>query len=1394
MACPQDVFKPLQSRAYQLEMFNHSLNANTIVVMGTGTGKTHVASLRIDVELQRSPSKQVWFTAPNAGLVDQQLRFLTSQLPGYCMKSLTGRDNVDRWGSAAIWEMVLRDVNVIVATPQILFDALHNAYVKLQNISLLVFDEAHHCQANSPSALIMQTFYHPQKGVQNLPHVLGLTASPCNSDKSLSVKQLETNLDATCRTPTISIEQYAQHYHRAALVKRIFTNIPRKYSSLLHLLGSIVVTTEMHEDPYYKSLLSADAEGDLGAKAKLQKYRKRGQTPALSDLRRFLGNAEHLHEALGTWASDLYITACLSEWRKSTREINEYHDSHSSRDHLFIDQRLSPLYNIAKVSAAPTHTQVSSKAVDLIEFLVSEYQKDVAIIVFVERRTAAWALCRLLQAHQVLKQYHVFSCVGLSAGKAARLYEAWATKEQEMDFRGFREGSKNLCVATSVAEEGYDVQAVNIVVRFDDPKQSRSYLQSRGRARRKDSRIVYFQDSNSGPDKYKLWKQFESEMEEYYLQEERELHNKLDIEKSIEDGDESYQVQHTGARLDLNVSVSRLAHFCAKVPIPSDPVYMFDGESGKDVSAKVLLPSSVPPALREANSCRTWRSQKMARRDAAFHAMKALHIAGLVNDHLMPFEEEDISEPLLHEKKLRDVPPEQQIWLASNSEARTFAYRIEILREQSKCLSMVMILSTSLQHTLRFPLSESSLKHIEVNVVPLGQVDGCDVDHAGDVTQLLFEAAFQAGSASSSLIDPRRLSCKLVPEFNDTQLGEESSRLTDFLRHHDWLLNLQPLLIWKKTRPRPYVWYPPHVIRRNPKDKTVLMAKQVRKLQVFTQTLNGATGEANTPQEKEILLEECEARGIATVYGPVVLLLPTILHFMAAAIRAQIANQTILSSIEFSSMEYINPALIANSASGTYNYERLEFLGDACLKYLTSVQIFFDHPSAPEGILTRKTQEIIGNTRLERAINDVGLAPFITSEKPTQKHWQLPKVVDNSKSLETRNVLSKTLADVVESILGAAFLDGTKSGKGIARCLAALRLFIPDIPWRLPEFHIERIHKQPTQDPQQSLLQRLTKQMLGCNFESPTLLAEALTHSTDVVTQPALDRLEFLGDAILDQIIKVKLFEYDDLDANRLTLCRHALVSHVFLAYLAFSVHHDQASQHVLVEQNGDTRSITSTKRVGLTDLIKFREPSQRDRIVTSKTKCDDVRDTIEFEMKAGRFPWTLLRSLNAPKVCSDIIESLLAALYLGSQGCFSRCEELLDRLGMIDLLRRMATNSNFEVRTPGARLRELCAERKITVNIKSRYERDRDVSRYIGEVCLEGNVCITRMASCLQEAESLVAEAALDFLTMLQRSCHATPEHKTDGMKIDTDIDIVMSELLIPDDGGEITSTKPHS
>jgi hypothetical protein len=61
-------------------------------------------------------------------------------MPSVSMKLLTGQLNIDAW-SEETWPRVLHGTRIVVSTFDILRDALDHAFVKMNMLSLIVFDE-----------------------------------------------------------------------------------------------------------------------------------------------------------------------------------------------------------------------------------------------------------------------------------------------------------------------------------------------------------------------------------------------------------------------------------------------------------------------------------------------------------------------------------------------------------------------------------------------------------------------------------------------------------------------------------------------------------------------------------------------------------------------------------------------------------------------------------------------------------------------------------------------------------------------------------------------------------------------------------------------------------------------------------------------------------------------------------------------------------------------------------------------------------------------------------------------------------------------------------------------------------------------------------------------------
>lgn len=71
----------------------------------------------------------------------QQYGVISTHIPAARTRILTGLDKVELWTEQAIWDAVLRDIQVVVSTHAVLADALTHGFVNISQLSLIIFDE-----------------------------------------------------------------------------------------------------------------------------------------------------------------------------------------------------------------------------------------------------------------------------------------------------------------------------------------------------------------------------------------------------------------------------------------------------------------------------------------------------------------------------------------------------------------------------------------------------------------------------------------------------------------------------------------------------------------------------------------------------------------------------------------------------------------------------------------------------------------------------------------------------------------------------------------------------------------------------------------------------------------------------------------------------------------------------------------------------------------------------------------------------------------------------------------------------------------------------------------------------------------------------------------------------
>jgi dsRNA-specific ribonuclease len=209
-------------------------------------------------------------------------------------------------------------------------------------------------------------------------------------------------------------------------------------------------------------------------------------------------------------------------------------------------------------------------------------------------------------------------------------------------------------------------------------------------------------------------------------------------------------------------------------------------------------------------------------------------------------------------------------------------------------------------------------------------------------------------------------------------------------------------------------------------------------------------------------------------------------------------QQTILKDVPFRDIQHVVEAITASSAQWVTNYQRYEFLGDSILKFVVSSQLFVDHRNWHKGYLLVRRASLVSNTRLARAALDAGLNVFILTKPFTARQWTPPLIsaVENQR-IGGRNVLSKTLADVVEALVGASFVDG-----GLPVAITCIETFLLDYLVQSPDSGFGG-HPRSLNCMDSSIIAK-AELLIGHQFLDKGLLLEALTHPScerDAVTE-----------------------------------------------------------------------------------------------------------------------------------------------------------------------------------------------------------------------------------------------------------------------------------------------------
>ncbi len=458
----------LEERLYQTRITEAAIERNTLVVLPTGLGKTAIA-LRVIAEfLRRYPTESVLLLAPTRPLVLQHAANVARTLLAPEPLTLTGAIAPERRAA------LLHPPQVVVATPQVIGNDLASGQFPLDTFSLIVFDEAHRAVGDYPYVVIAKA---NREGPD--ARVLAMTASPGGSRRR--IREVWANLGIDRFEYRTELSSDVAPYIHGIGVETVVLPVPAEVRHLAILLRAAVqrqvevlrkldllppgeatrrilleVGSRLHRQIDAERAQSGSASGILWKAVTAQAAAMKGfhaleliETQGVDSLREYL--ARQRPGPGRRWTASLRAFLGDPDVEEVARRLSTLTVEHPK------------LAKTVAIVQDELHRNPSARVI-----VFSQYRDTVDRVVEEVERLHDPAV----RPARFVGQATHGNDVGLSQ------------REQGTVLDRFRSGERNCLVATSVAEEGLDIPATDLVVFYEPVPDVIRTIQRRGRTGR----------------------------------------------------------------------------------------------------------------------------------------------------------------------------------------------------------------------------------------------------------------------------------------------------------------------------------------------------------------------------------------------------------------------------------------------------------------------------------------------------------------------------------------------------------------------------------------------------------------------------------------------------------------------------------------------------------------------------------------------------------------------------------------------------------------------------------------------------------------------------------------------------------------------------------------------
>ena len=483
--------KNFEPRLYQQTIMASCARANCLVILPTGLGKTKTAIMTAVQRLNSFPKSKILFLTVTKPLVDQIFSEIKDcvEIDENKIVMFTGmvepEKRQEQWKSAVF----------VISTPQCIQNDIITGKINLDEVSLLIADEAHNAVKDYAYTWIAQQYYKKAQ----FPRIVGLTASP-GSDmekirevcENLFIEEIEARTDDS---PDVA------PYVKEIEMKWVEVELPPPFLEVQAYIKS-----------FLKSRLASLKEGGILQRKNidLRYVNKKDLLELQAELRGRVASGEKdpmLWNAISVLAEimkiqhalELLETQGIAPLYKYLKRLQD--DSTSSKVRAVKNIVRDVNFRSALIKTTTLHEQgiEHPKLVELQRIVEKELKKDKSIkmIIFNQYRDNAIDIREKINKIDGAR-------AEIFVGQLKKEGSGLTQKEQRAIIDKFKSGELNILIATSIGEQGLDLPQVNLVIFYEPISSAIRHIQRRGRTgRHEEGRLIILVTKNTRDESYR---------------------------------------------------------------------------------------------------------------------------------------------------------------------------------------------------------------------------------------------------------------------------------------------------------------------------------------------------------------------------------------------------------------------------------------------------------------------------------------------------------------------------------------------------------------------------------------------------------------------------------------------------------------------------------------------------------------------------------------------------------------------------------------------------------------------------------------------------------------------------------------------------------------------------